>query len=132
VSCHSLSHVQSVVRECACHGRVAMQSFADTFYASKNVSEAFDGSVATDYVQYNAGILSGRQKAIDVPQPLSSSSDNTSVIKADPSLICSLIKSYLSVLFPDLFYEVLDILEQIFWSFQGSKVSSLCVLSIPY
>jgi hypothetical protein len=108
-----------------------MQSFADTFYASKNVSEAFDSYVATNYVVHNAVILSGRQNAIDALQPLFSSPDNTSVIIADSMLVCPLIKSYLSVLFPDLFHEVLNILEQIFRSFQGSKVSSLCVLPIP-
>lgn len=57
--------------------RAAMQSFADAFYKTKDVPKAFDTYVATNYIQHNAGILSGRQNAIDALQPLFSSSDNT-------------------------------------------------------
>lgn len=61
--------------------RAAMQAFADAFYTTKNVPEAFDTYVATNYIQHNAGILSGRQNAIDALQPLFSSSDNTFDVK---------------------------------------------------
>ena len=61
--------------------RAAMQSFADAFYTSKNVPKAFDTYVATNYIQHNAGILSGRQNAIDALQPLFSSSANTFDVK---------------------------------------------------
>jgi hypothetical protein len=54
-----------------------MQSFADTFYTSKNVPEAFNNYVATNYIKLSVGILSDQQNAINALQRLFSSLDNT-------------------------------------------------------
>lgn len=59
------------------HVRAAMQTFADDFYAKKDVPGAFNTFVAENYIQHNAGILSGRQNAIQALEPLFASSANT-------------------------------------------------------
>ncbi|KAH0359700.1 hypothetical protein KCU65_g9801, partial [Aureobasidium melanogenum] len=61
--------------------RAAMQSFAAEFYIKKHVPTAFNTFVAENYIQHNAGILSGRQNAIEALQPLFSSTSNTFDVK---------------------------------------------------
>ncbi|KAI5237584.1 hypothetical protein E4T42_09174 [Aureobasidium subglaciale] len=63
------------------HIKAAMQTFAYEFYTAKDVSGAFNTFVAEDYIQHNAGILSGREAAINALGPLFGSAVNTFDVK---------------------------------------------------
>ncbi|KAI5240552.1 hypothetical protein E4T43_05976 [Aureobasidium subglaciale] len=63
------------------HIKAAMQTFAHDFYTAKDVPGAFNTFVAENYIQHNAGILSGREAAINALGPLFGSSVNTFDVK---------------------------------------------------
>ena len=58
-----------------------MEAFEHRFYTLKDVPGAFDNSVAENYIQHNARILSGRGNLIEALSALFASADNTFDIK---------------------------------------------------
>lgn len=61
--------------------QAAMEAFARRFYTLKDVPGAFDNSVAENYIQHNARILSERGNLIEALSALFASADNTFDIK---------------------------------------------------
>lgn len=50
--------------------QTAMDDFANSFYIERNLTAAFDGYVASNYVQHNPNILDGREAAVTALTPL--------------------------------------------------------------